>query len=240
MKKTLAFWLTLILTLSFAVQLASVSIRVTGIEMSSFTILMGTGKNPYTDQYDIFEYTRRYLPVRPVRYYVNPSGSRLTASSIIAAVKASFETWDKAVDNPQKVKYIELFYDSVQQTTLYGNRYDGKNVVSWGTLSQGVLAVCYTWYYSYSGAIVEFGIVFNTLYSWGIDPDGEGGTTINAYDIQNIGTHEAGHTLCLGDLYSSAARELTMYGYGARGETKKRSLGYGDIHGVRYIYGTWS
>jgi len=230
MKKTTTLWLTLILTLSFAVPLASASIHETSIEMASFTILIGTGKNPYTDQYDKFEYTGRYLPNLPARYYVNPSGSKLTISKVIATVKASFETWDNATN-------IELFNDYVQQTSLYGNKYDGKKVVSWGTLSQGVLAVCYTWSYRYSGAIVEFGIVFNTLYSWGIDPDGEGGTTINAYDIQNIGTHEAGHTLCLGDLYSGAARELTMYGYGAKGETKKRSLGYGDIHGVRFIYG---
>jgi hypothetical protein len=230
MRKT-AFWLILILTLSFAVQLASASIYETSIGMATSTILIGTGKNQNTDQYDIFDYTGRYLPSLPVRYYVNPSGSKQMATNVIAAVKASFEAWDNTAS-------IELFNDNVQQTTLYGNRYDGKNVVSWGTLSQGILAVCYTWYNRFTGAIVEFGIVFNTRYSWGIDPDGEGGTTINAYDVQNIGTHEAGHTLCLGDLYKSAAQELTMYGYGARGETKKRSLGYGDIHGVRFIYGT--
>jgi len=238
MRKTAAFWLTLILTLSFAVQLASTYTNATSIKMATCVILMGTGKNPYTDQYDIFDYTGRYLPILPVRYYVNPSGSRLTTTSVIAAVKASFEAWDSAVDTI--IKKVELFNDNVQLTTLYGSRYDGKNVVSWGRLNSGILAVCYAWYYSYSGVIVEFGIVFNTLYAWGVDPDGEGGTTINAYDIQNIGTHEAGHTLSLGDLYSGAAQGLTMYGYGAKGETKKRSLGYGDIHGVRFIYGTWS
>jgi len=238
MKKKVAFWLTLILTLPFAIQLAYTSIQEDSIGMTTFTILIGTGANPYTDQYDISDHTGRYLPILPVRYYVNPSGSRLIASYAIAAVKASFEAWDNAVDNLGRK--VELFDDNVQQTWLYGNRYDGRNVISWRQLSQGVLAVCYTWYYSYTGAIVEFGIVFNTLYSWGIDPDGEGGTTINAYDVQNIGTHEVGHTLGLGDLYSRAAQELTMYGYGARGETKKRSLGYGDIHGVRFIYGTWS
>jgi hypothetical protein len=30
---------------------------------------------------------------------------------------------------------------------------------------------------------------------------------------------------------------LTMYGYGALGELKKDSLGYGDALGVRKIYG---
>ena len=229
MKKTTAFWLTLILTSSFAVQLAYATAYENTIETATFTLLIGTGENPYTEKYDIFDYTGRYLPNPPVRYYINPTGSKLKTSDVIASVKASFETWDNAVN-------IELFNDNVQQTSLYGNRYDGRNVISWGKLSQKVLAVCYTWYYSYSGVIIEFGIVFNTLYAWGIDSDGEGGVKISAYDIQNIGTHEAGHTLCLGDLYSRAAQELTMYGYGAKGETKKRSLGYGDINGVKYIY----
>jgi len=230
MKKTIAVWLTLILTLSFAVPLASASIRENSIQMATHLILIGTGDNPYTEDYDIFEYTGRYLPNLPVKYYVNPSGSKLKTPDVILAVKASFEAWDNEVN-------VELFDDNVQQTNRYGDRYDRRNIVSWGKLNQKILAVCYIWYYRYSGEIVEFGIIFNSLYSWGIDPDGEGGTTINAYDIQNIGTHEAGHTLCLGDLYSKAAQELTMYGYGARGETKKRSLGYGDIQGVKFLYG---
>jgi hypothetical protein len=33
------------------------------------------------------------------------------------------------------------------------------------------------------------------------------------------------------------ACELTMYGYTSIGETKKQSLGLGDINGVKYIYG---
>jgi len=230
MRKTTALWLTLILTLSFAIPLVSAYIYEESVQMATWTILVGTRRNPYTDQYDIFEYTGRYLPNLPVAYYVNPSGSRLETLSVIVAIKASFETWDNATS-------IELFNDDVQQTMLYGNRYDGKNVVSWGKLNQGILAVCYTWYYRRSRAIVEFGIVFNTRYSWGIDADGEGGTTIKVFDVQNVGTHEAGHTLCLGDLYQKAAKELTMYGYGARGETKKRSLGYGDIQGIKFIYG---
>ena len=230
MRKTRALWFTLILTLSFAIPLVSAYIHENSMETATYTVLIGTRSNPYTDQYDIFDYTGRYLPNLPATYYVNPSGSKLETLSVIVAIKASFETWDNATS-------IELFNDNVQQTMLYGNRYDGKNVVSWGKLGQGILAVCYTWYYKRSGAIVEFGIVFNTRYSWGIDPDGEGGTTINAYDVQNIGTHEAGHTLCLGDLYMTAAKELTMYGYSARGETKKRSLGHGDVQGVKFVYG---
>jgi len=188
-----------------------------------------------TDTYNITDYSGIHwydgphtngIPSNGIKYYVNTK-----SSAIVAAVKAAFETWDAQVK-------VELFDDNVEMISkVAGNRYDGKNVVSWGSLRRGIVAVCYIWYYSDSLEIVEFGIVFNNLYSWGIDPDGEGPTTINAFDIQNVATHEAGHTLSLNDLYMAEASELTMYGYTTIGETKKRSLGAGDAFGVHLIYG---
>ena len=56
------------------------------------------------------------------------------------------------------------------------------------------------------------------------------------YDVQDIMTHEAGHWLMLGDLYTKAASEQTMYGYGSTGELKARTLESGDIAGLRKIY----
>ena len=52
-----------------------------------------------------------------------------------------------------------------------------------------------------------------------------------AYDVQNIATHEFGHWVGLEDLYDEADGDLTMYGFSAGGEIKKRSLGTGDITG---------
>ena len=77
---------------------------------------------------------------------------------------------------------------------------------------------------------VEFDIVFEDNYTW--SSTGEAGK----YDIQNIATHELGHTLKLGDLYGSGDTEKTMYGYAASGETKKRTLHQDDIDGICYIY----
>jgi hypothetical protein len=81
-------------------------------------------------------------------------------------------------------------------------------------------------------------MVFSTAYKWGIDSDGEGSayTLTNAFDVQNIATHEAGHTLMLDDLYMDAANVLTMYGYGSYGETYAISLGTGDVSGIKVIY----
>jgi len=54
--------------------------------------------------------------------------------------------------------------------------------------------------------------------------------------VQNIATHELGHSLCLDDLYGTADSEKTMHGFADTGETKKRTLEAEDIAGIRYIY----
>ncbi len=71
---------------------------------------------------------------------------------------------------------------------------------------------------------------FNTYYSW--STIGASGT----YDVQNVGTHEHGHSLCLADLYSGVDSEKTMYGYVSAGETKKQTLDLDDINGITYLY----
>jgi Xaa-Pro aminopeptidase len=59
--------------------------------------------------------------------------------------------------------------------------------------------MCTTWYYGDTNEIVEFGMIFNTAYGWGIDKDGEGTKyqLLNAFDVQNIATHELGHGIGL-------------------------------------------
>jgi hypothetical protein len=202
----------------------------------SYTLYYGDPLGaPGTDTYNVTDYSGIHwyngphtsgIPATGIKYYVNTK-----SASVVAAVKAAFETWDAQVT-------VELFNDNVEMISkAAGNKFDGKNVVSWGALRPGIVAVTYIWYYSDSLEIVEFGMVFNKHYAWGIDPDGEGPATINAFDIQNVATHEAGHTLSLNDLYMVEASGLTMYGYTSIGETMKRSLGAGDVFGVHLIYG---
>jgi len=100
--------------------------------------------------------------------------------------------------------------------------------------STGWLAQTTTWYYTSSKHIIECDMVFNTYYTWYY---GTGTCPTNAYDVWSIACHEFGHFLLLDDLYDADAREQTMYGYGAKGETKKRTLASGDIAGIRHIYG---
>ena len=88
------------------------------------------------------------------------------------------------------------------------------------------------WYYANNKEMVEFDIVFDIEETWSTTVGATG-----AFDVQNIATHEAGHTLVLGDLRSPKDGALTMHAYTWLGDTVKRTLGSGDILGVRAIYG---
>ena len=55
-------------------------------------------------------------------------------------------------------------------------------------------------------------------------------------DLQNIATHELGHSAGMGDLYSLSCDQETMFGYSQEGETNKRDLNNGDIAGITSLY----
>ncbi|MBI4215982.1 MAG: matrixin family metalloprotease [Chloroflexi bacterium] len=171
-----------------------------------------------------------------VPYIVNPSGGPAGA---VAEVRAGLEAWDAATG-------VELFNDSptIDSNSWWG-KLDGKNNVSWQVIGDGrVIAGVWVWYQDNDGSgtmsagdeVLETDMVFNTSVRWGIDPDGEGPTKIKVYDVRNIATHEGGHVVGLDDLYSDAYRDLTMYGYSSKGETRKISLEVGDISGTQALY----
>ena len=221
------------LCLTLAILMIGILAASTGVSIASafpdnvvaekvFTTYIGVSGTPGTDTYDEFQYTGIHWPSgTTVTYSVNTKGAPVGA---LQAVKAAFETWDAAVS-------IELFNDNVATASnkAVGNRYDGANVISWGRLKPGIIAQTTTWY-NRANQIVEVGMVFNTYYRWSIGP------VNNAFDVQNIATHEAGHTLMLLDLYDIAASQLTMYGYGDYGQTYAQTLGTGDTSGINYIY----
>lgn len=150
-------------------------------------------------------------------------------------MEAALEAWDAATNTK------ELFKDSIDYGGVVGPVRDFTNTISLGPLAYpGALAVTTYWYDRRTGRFLEADITFSTAYSWGIDADGEGtGMTLGSstFDLRNVGTHEVGHVVGLGDLYRTNYSELTMYGYAAPAETLKRSLAPGDILGVQSLYG---
>lgn len=162
-----------------------------------------------------------------VSYVINPTNQQgLPQSFVTSAISISAETWDSATSK-------ELFNNKYQTDTLaqYGVQ-DYKNAIAFGDYPQdGVIAVTLVWYNRFTKNIVEFDMELDTDFEWGdaaVDP--------SKMDLQNIATHELGHSVGLSDLYNSCTPE-TMYGYSTEGETKKRDLNSGDIAGLRKIYG---
>jgi hypothetical protein len=187
-----------------------------------------------------------------ITYYVNPTNSGVTSNTTITALDAAFATWDNACG---PLRYIDG-----GTTTATAGALDGKNVVSWANISAqypNAIAVTTVWYYRYTKTIAEVDTQMNSAFPWSytlpnITHDLSGPAIADAtrysdptdsgisgtYDIQDIMTHEAGHWIMLGDLYSSRDSLLTMYGYGVTGELTKDTLGYGDELGVERVYGS--
>lgn len=163
----------------------------------------------------------------PVEYYINENGTPdAPDTEEFLAVQASFQTWEDDAGS-----YMDYTY--MGTTTRSGASQDGFNVVSWESIDgpSGTLAKTYYWYEPLTKLLLEFDIVFDEDETWSAS-----GEPLK-HDIQNVGTHEVGHTLVLNDLYDLTDNEETMYGYSYLGETKKRDLYTGDIAGIRFIYG---
>src|SRR3989344_6765149 len=100
---------------------------------------------------------------------------------------------------------------------------DEVNRVFFGSISNaGAIAVTYIWG-TFGGPpqgrkLVEWDMVFDEVdFDWAID-----GNLLDM-DLDNIATHELGHAVGLGDLYTSSCAQETMYGYASEGETQKRT-----------------
>jgi hypothetical protein len=155
-------------------------------------------------------------------YYVNTSGG---PANSLPAILLAMQTWTDVATS----SFI-FIYVGTTTSTAYGSN-DGFNIVTFGQMGQnGTLAENSFWYDPTTGEFKDTDIQFNTSYPWATDG------SIIAYDVQNVGTHELGHSLCLDDLYGSADTEKTMYGYVDAGETKKRTLDQDDIDGITYLY----
>lgn len=209
--------------------------------------LPSDGGRGFSDQFPVYKLFRGGVKwsETPVSYYVNLAGAPVDVPDVIIA---SAETWN---DNTatELFEYAEgtdiTFTESEDLETFY----DGVNTVSWASfadleLPEDAVAVCVVWFWvmvspggKVTGRVLdlaEFHIINNSDLAWAVDaPEVDG----DQFDIQNVDTHEFGHSLFLDDLYMPPARELTMFGYAAPEETKKQDLGLGDRLGLQALYG---
>lgn len=183
----------------------------------------------------------------PVKIEVNPTNSYgLSSEDVVATIAGAAAEWDDGTysqsDNDPSTTWtgvaVNLIDDTIGTSSKgyddlawSSDKLDGHNTIVFGDYpTSGVIAVTIIWYNRASKAIVEFDMVLDTSFTWGIGESGK-------MDLQNIVTHELGHGLGLGDVYQTAANQETMYGYAIEGETIKRSLYIGDQTGITKLYG---
>jgi len=164
-------------------------------------------------------------------YLINETGG---PGGSLNAVLAAMQTWSDVSGSSFVFKFSGQTTAQTQFTPDgKGTVMDQRNIVSFQLLPASeneALASNHFWYVPSTGEMIESDIIVDTSDSWRTDGAAGG------YDVQNVMTHELGHSLSLDDLYTSPDSEKTMYGYAASGETKKRTLHQDDIDGIRYLY----
>ena len=144
--------------------------------------------------------------------------SSTTAASI-------FQTSGDAWDNQDAFN----MFGSMSTGTSSVPVFNGVNQFNWANLASTTIASTWTW--SSSGVASESDASYNTDFAWSTSG------ASNAMDLQNIATHELGHTFGMGHSSTSSTNAcLTMYPSGSLGETRKRTLGDGDIIGIQARY----
>jgi hypothetical protein len=161
----------------------------------------------------------------PVTYSINPSNpDGLSEDIVTSKINLASNTWEDATS-------VTLFSYNGITTLQYGAR-DNNNVLSFGRITDSnTIAVTTVWYTRIGKRILETDMLFNTFYRWG-----DASSNPALMDLQNIATHEFGHTFGMDDLYNSCYSQ-TMYGYSSEGDVEKRTLESGDIAGLISLYG---
>ncbi|MFO1534669.1 MAG: matrixin family metalloprotease [Thermoplasmatota archaeon] len=148
-----------------------------------------------------------------------------TASSYASLFNAAGQAWDAATG-------AAILAGITPGSAGPAGTLDGHNQIDFVPLGASTtIAVTTTWYNRFTGEAVESDGQYNTYYAWATD--GAPG----AMDVLNIATHEVGHTFGLDHPKGGGISCLTMYAYANLGETQKRTLGDGDVLGIKAIYG---
>ncbi len=188
----------------------------------------GTGalSNGYNHEIT-FTYTGRKWPAATFSWALNDQGA---PGCVLADVQGQlilgFDTWACASG-------VSHSYSGTTATTG-ANHSDGLNIQWWsnsGWSDPSIIAVTTTRYNAATGDILEFDITYNSQnFTWSTTSDN---TTMH---VQNIGVHEEGHGIGLGDMYGAADFDKTMYGYSSEGQVTHCTLEPYDVLGAEWIY----
>lgn len=169
----------------------------------------------------------------PTLSYYNGYLPTLQTGSFLAAVQYGHNTWDTSA-NPcgfQDASNLSMAYQGGAFAAF--NLGDGISLTDYGPVSgaPSAVAITATRVRNADNHIVESDQRFNSAFTFAICGDGCG-----QYDVWAISTHETGHQIYLSDLYFDDAYWLSMYGVASKGGRWPRTLGKGDINGMRTVY----
>lgn len=110
---------------------------------------------------------------------------------------------------------------------------DGHNVVGFGDLPAGTLGVACTWYFL-DGSAAEGDVRLNKAdHRWYVNKPS---SCSGRFSIEAVMTHERGHTFGLGHVAESSHGRLTMSTRIPPCSNQERTLGRGDVRGLRNLY----
>jgi len=156
--------------------------------------------------------------ILPVDCAVYTSGA---PDGAFGAILDAFDEWEYWTSTD--------IYENIEENPTNGV----DNTVRWDTIDGpgGAIAMTQFMFWVRTKELIMFNIIFDSEEGWSTDE------AIGTFDVQNVMTHELGHTLVLDDLRSLRDGALTMHAYTWPGDITKRDLGLGDILGIQAIYG---
>jgi hypothetical protein len=162
----------------------------------------------------------------PVTFYVNPTNNDVSASAASTAVQYAMNVW-----NTQSQSSFRFQYGGTANDTT--SRNDNRNVLIFRNATNGSsIGTTYSWWDSNNRLLDSDIIIWDAGFNFFTGSSGCGLVSNAAY-LEDIATHELGHSLGLNHSSYSDATMYPSYGYCSMAV---RTLASDDIAGARALY----
>lgn len=178
-----------------------------------------------------------YIGDGPMPAGLSRRNARIAFADAIDNITGSFNNCGYNDQVSAKARYRgPTGYEADISSSGICTRRDRKSTWDAGNLQRGTVAQACWWSVPSPGIkndLIEADVRYNrTDYNFTNNP---GRRCSNRYDVRAVGTHEAGHVFGLGHV-GVGHSNLTMYVSSFTCTTRARTLGKGDVRGLRSVY----